>query len=174
MVHRSLGHNSNGVFATRTDDCAKVLLQVEPGATITYQEFTAQIGEPISGGYGPLQTALRRLQKKGIAFETLYGLGYRRLDDNGAITHKVRGFARRTYRAAKRGLRLSTAVPDRNLDRQARVTKWQLEASLQAAATKTHGNAIRSTERKESLFDQERRRIAAEALERLARPAETT
>jgi hypothetical protein len=163
-----IGHNKGPEFGQRVEECVSMLRLVRAGVTLSYPEMEKITGRPMTGGDQYLQRALKLLQREGIAFETIYSTGYRRLDDSGAITHKVVGFSRRSRRAAKRGLKLSAAVPERNLPGTVKMTKWALETSLQFAASKMHGNSIRATAKKKSLFEEERERIAEAHREKFA------
>lgn len=161
-----IGHNRGPVWRAAIEARRALLLSVEIGKTLTYQEMSDRLGcEIASAQDSALQVALRRLQKEGIAFENVLGVGYARLDSDGAVTRAVRGHARKAHRAGKRGLGLSRAIGDSEVAPSVRVTKWGLEAALSTVTTKTHGNSLRAQKppQPESLVERERKRLASGA-----------
>lgn len=80
------------------------LQKAEVGESIQYSELSELLGEPVSGSYGPLQTAKQMALREGMVFECIRGEGIKRLDDQGIVkcssgaTDKVRRLARRERR----------------------------------------------------------------------------
>lgn len=87
-----------------------MLSQVEPGQTVTFADMTAKVGVDVSGGYGPLQSAKKRVfNDTGAVFSSIKGVGYARLRD-GEIVEDAAADRRRVHRMATRATRKLAAV----------------------------------------------------------------
>lgn len=156
-----IGHNKGPAWAERVHKLTDALRCTEPGQLKTYADLSTEVGFLVDGASGALQRALRRLQGIGVAFTNSPGEGYRRLDSTATVTVKVRAQTKKAHRALARGLKLSRAVPDECVSRQARPTKWALEGALQAAASATHGNSLnKQISKKASALDEARADLA--------------
>lgn len=158
------GHNSGGAWRAAVNDCKTLLLQAQPGQTAACERISAFIGRKVTGrDGGPLRQALLELQREGIAFEAIKGVGYRRLDPDAAVSRKVLGFMARRDRIGRRGLKMSRAIDDASVSPSVRVTKWAQEAALVGSLRATHKRRLATEVRKVSLVELERQRLAAPA-----------
>jgi hypothetical protein len=80
------------------------------GQDFSYEELSSVVSRPVGGGFGPLQTALRRLLRDhDMVFGVIRGKGLRRLDDKG-IVDEGSSFASHIRRKARRSFeRMSKA-----------------------------------------------------------------
>jgi hypothetical protein len=161
------GHNNGPQWRSRVDARKALLRGSQPDDTITFSQMSAALGVDIpDASDGPLQTALKELQREGIAFVSVKGEGYKRLAPQGVVMHKALDFVRRAGRLGRRGLRMSRAVPDTALTQQERATKWGQEAALSAMTRVSHGNSLRAATEKQaskSALQEEMERLASVA-----------
>jgi hypothetical protein len=161
------GHNNGPQWRSRVDARKAFLRASQPDDTITFSQMSAALGVDIpDASDGPLQTAIKELQREGIAFVSLKGEGYKRLAPAAVVTHKALDFVRRAGRLGRRGLRMSRAVPDAALTQQERQMKWGYETALAETARASHGNSLRAAVEKQaskSALQEEMERLASVA-----------
>lgn len=97
-----------------TESAIKAMREVAIGDTITWNAITLAIGSDATAHRGSIQTARRELQKEGILFASVPGVGYKRLDDSG-IVHSEADASARLTRSAKRSLKRLSVVKPENL-----------------------------------------------------------
>lgn len=94
------------------------------GDIIDYPTMTGAISRPVSGAYGPLRTALRKLlRERNMVFACIKGLGFKRLNDAEIIAEGEHE-ARKVRRAAMRSVEKQMKADFTKLSRsqQARYT----------------------------------------------------
>lgn len=92
--------------------CADALKQGAAGETVTFATIGAALGRKVDGGDSTVQSALRHLMNEdGIVFESVRGIGYKRLKDVDIVgtVERDRGKMRRH---AKRVVKRLLCVAD--------------------------------------------------------------
>lgn len=75
------------------------------GDTVTYADLGAALGREVDGGSPTVQAALHRLERDGVIFGNVRGVGYQRLGDVaivGTIEHERVSLRRRARRIVHR------------------------------------------------------------------------
>lgn len=80
------------------------------GQEFSYKDLSKVVSRTVGGGFGPLQTAMKRLLRdKDMVFGVIRGVGIKRLDDKGIVDEGT-AFSDRIRRGAKRSFeRMSKA-----------------------------------------------------------------
>ena len=110
---------------------AQRLADVEPGRIVTYAELSALVVADVRGSARHSLTSARRIVQRDhrAVFESVRGVGIRRLTDTEIATQCGRETIRAMHRKAGRGLKRIACANTDGLDREA-VTRMNADASL--------------------------------------------
>lgn len=124
-----------------TQTLVKVLLTVIVGGTITYDELSEAIGMNIHFRISSLQSSRRILiGEHRILFETIRGVGLRRMESAGVVDC-LKSEIKRVGRAAARGIKKSTCAIEAELTPEQHLSFLSSQSMLimqQAAARVTN------------------------------------
>ena len=136
----------NFTLSAETQRIIKILIEVDVGAVITYDEIILAAGGNVAHGITPLRgalyTAFRNLQReKNFVFGTITGVGIKRLADSEILPHTrhkmdiIRRNARRTSHtlACADFMKLTNAQRQQASCLQAQIGAIQLASSIKAA-----------------------------------------
>jgi hypothetical protein len=90
------------------------LIEIQPGATISYAELTKLIARDVQSAARHLLVSARRVvqRRHGLVFEAVMNIGLKRLDTAG-LAAAAPSYVARTHRMARRGTaKLLCAKPD--------------------------------------------------------------
>jgi len=103
-----------------TEAAIKLLKKAEIGRTVTWLELAEAMECEPTDHRESVASALRSLERDGIIYASVRGIGYMRLDNSGIVDKEVEAGGR-IRRAAKRSLkRLAVVEPDK-LEPQERI-----------------------------------------------------
>lgn len=86
------------------------LKKIQVGETITYDELSKEISQPVDGSFQALQSARRSLlNHDNYVFETIMRVGLKRLSDSEIVSASERDVSK-IRRAAKKGAKKLTSV----------------------------------------------------------------
>ena len=87
------------------------LRQAAVGDTVTFSDLSVALGREVDGGTPTVQAALRKLERDGVIFGNVRGVGYQRLSDS-AIVNTAEHERAALRRKARRVVHRLTSVAD--------------------------------------------------------------
>ena len=131
----------SGRAAADSVACYEILSGAERGQIITYEELSEACKRDIQKHRGGLISARRRLEREGLVFQTLIGVGLRIMEP-GEHVHAAQAAVTGIRRKAKRSLRRASHAQVSEMDMDQRVTHAAMSAVLADTARGTGRTAI--------------------------------
>jgi len=97
------------------------LEKMQKGECVQYDELSKIIGRNVQMNRSSLLSARRILQRQGMVFDAVSGVGIKRLDDIG-IVKASQGHVFRAYQAARRGAQKLSCVDYDTLNNEDKIT----------------------------------------------------